>query len=154
VPPSSTVPPTTIPPTTAYVVKRGDTLSAIARRFHVAISAIESENHLANPDVLTAGATLRIPNAPPVKLAVEPAIGPHGRVFTIHLTGAIPSEQITFAIDSPTGRYSGAPHVAGDDGSVSTTYQTATGDPTGPYTVTAHGGQGTDAKDTFFVTAS
>jgi len=129
-------------------------LSAIARRFHVAVSAIESENHLANPDVVAAGATLRIPHAPAVALTVDPALGPHGRAFTIHLTGAIPSEMVTFEIDSPSGKYSGAPHAAGDDGSVTTTYQTASTDPTGPYTVNAHGDQGTRAKDTFFVTAS
>jgi LysM repeat protein len=152
--PSSTVPPTTVPPITTYVVKQGDTLSAIARQFHVSVAAIESENHLANPDLLTLGAALRIPHAPPVNLAVEPAIGPHGRVFEIHLTGAIPAEQITFEVDTPKGQYSGAPHVAGDDGSVTTTYQTATTDPTGPYSVTAHGSEGTQAKNTFFVTAS
>src|SRR5689334_1687283 len=102
-PPSSTLATTTTTtsPTTSYVVKRGDTLSAIAHRFHVAVSAIKSENHLANPDVLAEGATLRIPHAPQVKLTVDPALGARGRVFTIHLVGAIPSEQVTFNIDSP-----------------------------------------------------
>lgn len=52
------------PPRT-YRVKRGDTLSAIARRFHVSWRRLAVLNHLANPSQLRAGRLLTIRAASP-----------------------------------------------------------------------------------------
>jgi lipoprotein NlpD len=144
---------TTTPPIT-YRVKRGDTLTTIAHHFHVAISAIASANHVANPDRLTEGQALRIPPAPPVKLVVTPRKGHAGQDFQFELTGAIPSETIKFEIDSSTGKYTGGPHTASADGAVTATYQPALTDPTGIYNVTATGNQGTRVRAGFLVVAA
>ena len=46
---------------TTYTVQRGDTLSAIARRFGTTVSAIVAENNIANPNLIFPGQVLRIP---------------------------------------------------------------------------------------------
>jgi LysM repeat protein len=151
---SITMPTTTTTPSITYRVKRGDTLTTIAHHFRVAISAIVSANHVANPDRLTEGQTLRIPPAPPLKLAVTPPEGQAGQAFHLRLSGAVPSETIKFEIDSTTGKYVGGPHIASADGTVTATYQTALGGPTGTYNVTATGNQGTTVRAGFLVVAA
>lgn len=47
----------------AYVVRSGDTLGAIAKRFGVSVAALVSTNGLANPNRIYMGMTLRIPGA-------------------------------------------------------------------------------------------
>jgi LysM repeat protein len=132
-------------------VRRGDTLSAIANRFRVAMSAIVARNQLADPDHLREGEVLLIPPPAPLALVVTPPAGPPGQAFRIELTGARPSETITFEIDSPTGKYTGGPHIAGSDGTVTATYQTASADPTGIHTVVARGNMGTTLRTSFLV---
>lgn len=46
----------------SYVVRPGDTLSAIAQRHNTTISALVNANQLANPDVIRVGQLLRIPD--------------------------------------------------------------------------------------------
>jgi LysM repeat protein len=145
---------TTTTPSITYRVKRGDTLTKIANHFRVSISAIVSGNHVANPDRLTEGQTLRIPPAPPLKLVVTPPEGQAGQAFQLKLTGALPSETIKFEIDSPAAKYTGGPHTASADGRVTATYQTALSGPTGTYTVTATGNQGTTIRTGFRVVAA
>ncbi|MDQ1457698.1 MAG: LysM domain [Actinomycetota bacterium] len=144
---------TTTPPIT-YRVKRGDTLTTIAHHFHVAISAIVSANHVANPDRLTEGQTLRIPPARPLKLVATPSQGHAGQAFQLMLTGAVPSETIKFEIDSAASKYTGGPHTASADGAVTATYQTALGARTGIYTVTATGNLGSTAQIRFRIVAA
>ena len=145
---------TTTPATITYRVKRGDTLTTIAHHFRVSISAIVSGNHVANPDRLSEGQTLRIPPAPPLKLVVTPPKGQAGQAFQLKLTGAVPSETIKFEIDSSTGKYTGGRHTASADGAVTATYQTALSGPTGIYNVTATGNQGTKVRAGFLVVAA
>ena len=59
-----------------------------------------------------------------------------GSAFQLKLTGAVPSETIKFEIDSAAWKYTGGPHTASADGTVTATYQTALGGPTGNYNVT------------------
>src|SRR5262249_39677281 len=44
-----------------YTIKRGDTLSALASRFHTTVGALASANHISNPNLIIAGHTLKIP---------------------------------------------------------------------------------------------
>lgn len=46
--------------TTDYAVRRGDTVSDLARRYGTTVEKIASDNRLANPDVISPGDTLRI----------------------------------------------------------------------------------------------
>ena len=78
-PPTGSAPPTQPPPTSApvstpeptkgpkptfrtYKVKPGDTLSAIAAKYHTTVSAIAQLNHLTDPGRLSVGQVLQIPN--------------------------------------------------------------------------------------------
>lgn len=49
-----------------YVIKRGDTLDAIATRFNVpgGYQALARLNNIPNPDLIRAGATITIPDPP------------------------------------------------------------------------------------------
>lgn len=151
---TSTSTPLTTTTTVTYRVKSGDTLGSIARRFHVAVSAITSVNHITNPDRLPEGQTLRIPPRPPLGLVVTPASGPPGQAFQLRLTGARPSETITFEVDAPKGKFTGPPHTADAGGSVTATYQTSITDPAGTFNVIAHGNAGTTAHVAFAVAAT
>ena len=44
-----------------YVIRPGDTLSGIAARFGTTVSELQKLNHIANPDQIYAGDTIRIP---------------------------------------------------------------------------------------------
>ncbi|MBL8910780.1 MAG: LysM peptidoglycan-binding domain-containing protein [Archangium sp.] len=44
-----------------YTIKRGDTLSALAARFHTTVGALASANGIKNVNLIYAGASLRIP---------------------------------------------------------------------------------------------
>lgn len=152
--PSSSTSSTTAAPTTTttvlrqtvqYAVRQGDTLSAIARRFHVTTAAIVAVNKGLNPDRLTIGQTLTIPPEIPVRLLVKPATVAPGSTANLALSGAQPGERVTFEIQTPTGTFKGPPHTAGPDGTVNTTYSPNATDPPGSYQVVAHGDQGTNA---------
>jgi spore germination protein YaaH len=145
---------TTTPPPPTYQVKRGDTLTTIAKQFHVSVAKIVALNQIANPDRLTEGQTLTIPPIPPVVFLVTPDTGPQGQAFQLDLTGAKPAERITFEVDSPAGKYVGGAHTASEDGAVTAKYQTSPVDATGTYNVTATGDMGTLAKATFDVVAA
>jgi LysM repeat protein len=151
-------------------VKAGDTLGSIAKQFGVSVAAISSANHITDPDKIAQGQVLVIPpppvppstTAPPATtattaagaagLTVAPPDAPVGAVFTLNLTGAKPSEAITFEIDSPDGRkFTGAPHTASAQGTVTATYLTTEQNLPGAYNVIATGGQGTSARASFRV---
>jgi LysM repeat protein len=144
---------TTTIPFTVYRLKPGDTLTAIANRFRVTVAAILSANHLSNPDRVLAGQTLHIPPSPPIVLVVMPTASAQGDPFQLRLSGALPSETITFEIDSPKHRYTGRPHTATMFGTVSATYHSGFNDPTGTYVVKATGNMGTIARAQFVITA-
>ena len=150
----ATAPTTTTVPSTTYVVRPGDTLSAIAHRFHVAVSDIVARNHLANPDRVPAGQSLVIPPAPPLTLHVTPVKGQPGESFVFTLTGAMPSETIKFTIASPSGSYTGGPHTASPQGTVTATYQSSLDAAPGAYTITAKGNLGSNVQAQFSIIAT
>jgi LysM repeat protein len=149
--PASTAaaPTTTAAPTTSYQVKRGDTLTAIAKLFGVSKAAITAANQLSSEDRLTEGQVLQIPPTPPAQLVVEPPDGIAGHVFTFMVTGAKAGETVTFEIVSPGGGiFTGSPHTAGEDGVVGASYRSG-GDAAGTYTVVATGDRGTSLQATY-----
>ncbi|HEY7718840.1 MAG TPA: LysM peptidoglycan-binding domain-containing protein [Pedococcus sp.] len=116
--PSSALP---RPSTTRYVVRAGDTLSAIAGRFHTTWQAIARANHIADPDLIHVGQVLQVVGRPaptpspkaaahqrparPAKasadlsraqlLAVMPLARPRAAAFLPHLNAAMREAVIT-----------------------------------------------------------
>jgi len=147
-PTSTTAAPTTTtaPSPTPYQVKRGDTLTAIARFFGVSSASIAAANQLGGGDRLTEGQVLQIPPSPPAGLNVNPPDGIAGMVFTFTVTGAKAGEAITFQVVAPGGgTFTGSPHTATQDGSVTTSYR-SDGDAAGNYDVVASGDRGTSLR--------
>jgi LysM repeat protein len=145
---------TAAPAPTPYVVARGDTLTAIAKRFGVSSSAIVAANHLTSEDMLTVGQVLRVPPVQPLQLNVTPANGPPGTSFLLHLLGVPSADTVTFSVAQPGHRpYTGPAHTPGLDGSVSATYETYPPDPAGAYVVLAHTSSGKAVFATFHVKA-
>jgi LysM repeat protein len=145
----TTAPPAPTEPQTTYQVKRGDTLTGIARFFGVSNAAIAQANQLGSEDRITEGQTLIIPPAPPAALAVTPPDGISGDTFTFTLNGAKNGETIVFEIVAPGGEvFKGSPHAASRDGLVTATYISA-GDSPGTYEVVATGDRGTSLRGNY-----
>ena len=148
--PTRTTGPSATAPPVAYQVRRGDTLTVIARRFRTTIQAITERNQLDDPDNLAEGQTLVIPEPLSVQLVATLLGAGNASGFELRLTGVQPGEPVTFTINHPDGStYTGSPHVASPDGEVATTYKTAIGP--GVYGVVASGDQGTGAEIRFHV---
>jgi LysM repeat protein len=146
-PTATTVAPTTAAPApTPYQVKRGDTLTSIARFFGVSSQTLVAANQLGNQDRLTEGQVLQIPPAPPAGVTVSPPDGISGNTFTFTVTGAKVGENITFQITGPGGKvFSGSAHKASNDGVVTASY-ISSGDDPGTYAVVATGDRGTSLR--------
>ena len=94
--------PTSPPATgTTYTVRRGDTLSRIARRFGTTVGALATLNRIANPSAIHAGQVLRISGAAPA-----PSGG--GKRIVINLTQqhlyAYEGNQLVYSFVSSSGR--------------------------------------------------
>jgi LysM repeat protein len=145
-------PTSTTGPPVVYRVRRGETLTSIAQRFGVTVAVIIFVNRLANPNRLTEGQTLLVPQKPPLQLVVTPAITTPGGSVRLKLTGTAPSQTVTFTIDSPAGPYVGPPHTASSEGTVTATYIPAPDAASGfIYNVTAKAGATVLAKASFRV---
>ncbi len=57
-----TTPPQPPPGGKVYIVKKGDTLSSIAKSFNVSVDSIVKLNNLSNPDLIYPGQRLLIPS--------------------------------------------------------------------------------------------
>jgi LysM repeat protein len=138
---------TTTPPVT-YVVRRGDTLTVIAKQFRTSVGAIVSRNQLRDPDDLVEGQQLTMPPASATRIEAKMADDASGGAVGLTLVGAQPSELVTFVITLPDGStYTGTPHSASVYGVVATKYIAEIG--AGVYTVTATGDRGTNAEVAF-----
>ncbi|HMF83100.1 MAG TPA: LysM peptidoglycan-binding domain-containing protein [Acidimicrobiia bacterium] len=146
-PTATTVAPTApAPASTPYQVKRGDTLTSVARFFGMSSQKLAAANQLDSEAHLTAGQVLQIPPPPPAGLAVAPPDGISGNTFTFTVTGAKVGEAVTFQVTAPSGRvFTGSPHTASNEGVVTATYISAGDDP-GTYAVLAAGDRGTSLR--------
>lgn len=146
-PTATTVAPSTpAPAPTPYQVKRGDTLTSVARFFGMSTQTLAAANQLDSEARLTEGQVLQIPPAPPAGVTVSPPDGISGGTFTFTVTGAKVGETITFQIVAPSGKvFTGSPHTASNDGIVTASYISAGDDP-GTYAVVATGDRGTSLR--------
>jgi LysM repeat protein len=73
-----TQPPAPAPVTTRYVVQRGDTLSAIARRYGLTTAALAAANGITNVNFIYSGQVLTIPagSGPAPQPTVPPSVPP------------------------------------------------------------------------------
>jgi LysM repeat protein len=141
--------------TTTYAVVRGDTLTAIARRFGVTVAAIVAANHLTSQDALSVGEVIHVPPVLPLGLTISPGEGPAGTSFTLRVVGVAPTDTVTFSITQPGHHpYTGPQHTPGPDGTVSATYETYPTDPAGAYVVLARTSSGKGAFASFRVDAA
>lgn len=152
--PTTATTPTTTGPPIMYTVKRGDTLTALARFFGVYKSAIIEANENLDPDHLVEGQSLVIPPPLPVELVVNPRNATVDGSVRLKLNGAKELENIIFEIVRPTGPFTGSPHEASSKGVVTATYELGLADPPGTYTVIARGDQGTTVQVSFRVEAA
>jgi LysM repeat protein len=149
-PTTTAAPTTTMPPAMPYAVRRGDTLTSIAKFFGISTAAVLAANPGINADRLTEGQVLQIPPTPPPQLVITPTDAPAGETFKFNVNGAKAGEVVLFEIDIPGGRkFTGQPHTASQDGIVSASYQTDSGNDAGTYTVVANGDRGTSLRATF-----
>ncbi len=63
----------------SYTIRSGDTLSGIAARYRTTVSALAAANGIRNPNLIRAGATLRIPGAS----SPAPSGGGGGGTYTV-----------------------------------------------------------------------
>ncbi len=85
--PAPTPPPTPTPTSTPeaffYVVREGDTLGSIADEFGITWQEIDAVNELENPNVLTIGQQIEIPQDAPVVLNSDGTVRPGERTHTV-----------------------------------------------------------------------
>lgn len=82
-----TLPPTPTPTSTPeafiYVVREGDTLGSIADEFGITWQEIDAVNELENPNVLSIGQQIEIPQDAPVVLNSDGTVRPGERTHTV-----------------------------------------------------------------------
>lgn len=86
-----------------YTVRRGDTLTSIARRYNVTVSSIAAANRLSNPNRIYAGQRLFIPgksayNPGAAALLLSPTRGSSGTQVQVTARGFPPNATITVGI--------------------------------------------------------
>jgi LysM repeat protein len=75
-----------------YIVRRGDTLSAIATRFGISVSSLAAANGMSVDDVLLAGRTLTVSGSAPAASPASPAATPQSSGATATDEVVSPSE--------------------------------------------------------------
>ena len=85
--PAPTAPPTPTPTSTPeafiYVVRGGDTLDSIASEFGTSLNAIIAVNDLENPDILSIGQEIEIPQDAPVVRNSDGTVRPGERTHIV-----------------------------------------------------------------------
>ncbi|WP_419848933.1 LysM peptidoglycan-binding domain-containing protein [Candidatus Poriferisocius sp.] len=81
--PPPTPTPTSTPEAFIYVVREGDTLGSIAAEFGITWQEIDAVNELENPNVLSIGQQIEIPQDAPVVLNSDGTVRPGERTHTV-----------------------------------------------------------------------
>ncbi|MYH71178.1 MAG: LysM peptidoglycan-binding domain-containing protein, partial [Acidimicrobiia bacterium] len=81
--PIPTPTPTSTPEAFVYVVKQGDTLGSIASEFGTSLNAIIAVNDLANPNILSIGQQIEIPQDVPVVRNSDGTVRPGERTHIV-----------------------------------------------------------------------
>lgn len=84
-----------------YQVRRGDTLSIIARRFGVSEQQLVAENNLRSRHRIAVGQRLRVPGGAPVVLASAEAVPPTPKPQPIPTAEPAPKPQVTAKASAP-----------------------------------------------------
>ncbi|MFN2292150.1 MAG: LysM peptidoglycan-binding domain-containing protein [Anaerolineae bacterium] len=92
IPSGGTTPP---PASCTYVVRRGDTLYSIARRFGVSLATLIQLNHIANPSLIYVGQRLTIPGCGSVP---PPPPAPIGFWYTVRAGDTLYSIACRFGV--------------------------------------------------------
>src|SRR5206468_5387186 len=80
---------------TTYTVKRGDSLSGIAKRNHTTVSALLKLNGLKNADHVVIGQTLKLVAAAPAPAPAKPATPALKPISSVHaIAGGLPPTHI------------------------------------------------------------
>ena len=81
--PPPTPTPTSTPEAFIYVVREGDTLGSIAAEFGITWQEIDAVNELENPNVLSIGQEIEIPQGAPVALNSDGTVRPGERTHIV-----------------------------------------------------------------------
>ena len=75
----------------SYRIQRGDTLGALAAKFHTTVQKLAQQNHLANPNLIVVDRTLQVPGSAPSHFthAKPPAHRPAPAPAPAHHTAAV-----------------------------------------------------------------
>lgn len=87
---------------TNYVIKPGDTLSAIAQKYGTSVDALQKSNGISNPNLIIAGKTLTIPSASPVGSKVEGSANTGYTYTPFEYENFTPSEETNTALGNKT----------------------------------------------------
>lgn len=112
--------PATKPSSTTYVVKSGDCLSAIAKKYHVTTAQLASWNHLSNPSLIKVGEKLTLH-----------AAGTAGAANTLPSTSAPSSRSASLATATQTAESKGQAIVNYAKKFIGTRYQWGGESPSG-----------------------
>ncbi|MEY2436382.1 MAG: hypothetical protein QOF97_1218 [Acidimicrobiaceae bacterium] len=113
----------TAPSTTTYVVRAGDTLASIARRFGTTAAVLQSTNGIKNPNIVVIGQTLNIPaHGPAASGAVLEKVRAGDTLKSVAARTGVPAELIAAAngLNPPYSLYTGGQLYLGMRNSVPT----------------------------------
>jgi LysM repeat protein len=81
-----------------YVVQRGDTLSAIAKRLGVTLQALQQANNITNPDRITVGQKLVVPSGGSAPAAATSSSSSAARTYTVRKGDTMSSIAVKFGV--------------------------------------------------------
>ena len=93
-------------------MRPGDTLSAIATRYGTTVSALVAANGITNPNQIYAGATIQIPDSPPLPRPPTPAAPAPGTPASANTTVVVRRGDTLSSIATPLPHDGGGARLA------------------------------------------